>query len=299
MLYCGKDSDCAIFIDYFRFMKPPVLTQIGERTSRRSFQPKPLEESIRSRIQQMLDENIKGPFGNRCSFRLIERFDDQNKRYKLGTYGFIQGAQYFIVGMVKVAPMAFVDYGFLLEKIILELTEMGLGTCWLGGTFDRSEFAKAVHLEEGWLIPAITPVGYATANRSIGDSLIRFGAGSKKRKNWEELFFDQHPTSPLTESDAAGARHCLEAVRLAPSASNNQPWRVIRRDNYLDFYLERKPGYRKLFSAVDLQMVDMGIALCHFELQAKETGTIIAWKKRNENPQVFDWEYIISTVQPQ
>ncbi len=35
----------------------------------------------------------------------------------------------FIVGQALPGKQAFLDYGYLLEKIILELTSMKLGTC--------------------------------------------------------------------------------------------------------------------------------------------------------------------------
>ena len=64
-------------------------------------------------------------------------------------------------------------------------------------------------------------------------------------------------------------------VRLAPSASNRQPWRIIAGRSRKDFhfFLERTPGYNNnRFVKSDLQRVDMGIAMCHFELAMKESG---------------------------
>jgi len=59
-------------------------------------------------------------------------------------------------------------------------------------------------------------------------------------------------------------------VRLAPSAVNRQPWRMVVMDDVVHFYLQRAKslGGGKL----DMQKIDMGIALCHFELMAKELG---------------------------
>ena len=52
-------------------------------------------------------------------------------------------------------------------------------------------------------------------------------------------------------------------VRLAPSAVNRQPWRVVREGTDYHFYLKHDKGYVSSATG-DLQKVDMGIALCHF-----------------------------------
>ena len=60
-------------------------------------------------------------------------------------------------------------------------------------------------------------------------------------------------------------------MRLAPSAVNKQPWRVVVCDNKAHFYEKRSKGYISADNW-DIQKIDMGIALCHFELEAKECG---------------------------
>jgi len=243
---------------------------IHQRSSRRSYKPEALPDKIQDQINEIIVTIPTGPFGTDSSFRLIHKSMATDQKIKLGTYGFISGAQYFIVGKTIPGDEAFVDYGYRMEWIILQLTGLELGTCWLGGTFTRSEFASLVDLQENEVIPAITPVGHATVSRSIRDRLIRIGAGSKKRKPWPELFFNRDFEKPLDEITAGKYARALEMVRLAPSASNKQPWRVVKSDNAGHFYLQRRAGYIRMFPAIDLQRVDIGIAMCHFELSARE-----------------------------
>ena len=94
---------------------------------------------------------------------------------------------------------------------------------------------------------------------------------ANSRHPFESLFFDGDFQTPLTEAKAGALAHPLEMVRLAPSAVNHQPWRVVKVDNTLHFYLKRTLGYSSE-GRPDMQMVDMGIALCHFHLSAKEKG---------------------------
>lgn len=176
---------------------------------------------------------------------------------------------------------------------------MGLGTCWLGGTFNRGEFAKAISLKDGMVIPAITPVGFATDTRSLGDRMIRLTAGSKSRLRWEQLFFDKAPAVPLVLPSGDPVKKILDAVRVAPSASNNQPWRIVANGSEFRFYIDRKPGYRKAFSNIDLQMVDMGIAMAHFDLVARECNRKPEWKISEGTPPMNGWEYVISVFLPE
>ena len=96
----------------------------------------------------------------------------------------------------------------------------------------------------------------------------------------------------------------LEGVRMAPSASNKQPWRIVRRGRDWHFYLQRTKGYGKgsaifvMLRLADLQRVDLGIAMCHFELVAREHGLAGIWVARDPGLQLpgKDAEYVATWV---
>jgi len=83
------------------------------------------------------------------------------------------------------------------------------------------------YLKEDEVMPAVTPIGYAADKRSIRESMMRKGMKSDSRLPFEELFFHGSFQNPLNESDAGIWQLPLEMVRLAPSATNKQPWRVV------------------------------------------------------------------------
>ena len=87
-------------------------------------------------------------------------------------------------------------------------------------------------------------------------------------------------------------------MRLAPSASNKQPWRIVRLGDVFHFFLARDRAYGSLMPFADLQRIDMGIAMCHFQLAARELGLPGKW--HSEEPLVDEtptnYEYIISFV---
>jgi hypothetical protein len=143
-------------------------------------------------------------------------------------------------------------------------------------------------------MPAISPVGYPAQKRSLTDRAFRFMAKSDRRKAWAELFFDERPGNPLVKDKAGACAKALESVRIGPSASNRQPWRIVCEGQSCHFFLARTPGYDKLLGEIRLQEVDMGIALCHFDLAATELGIAGSWQHAKPGLDANMWEYVAS-----
>jgi nitroreductase len=256
-------------------------TLIDRRYSCRTYLEQPISPEDQEALEECMARSTRGPLGTPARFGLVAASsDDEGALKRLGTYGFIKGARGFIVGAVRKGPGDLEDYGYLLEEVILEATRIGLGTCWLGGTFTRSTFTSrfgGVGRDE--VIPAVVSTGYPGDD---GAERIRQREEGTRRFPPGELFFAGEPGVPLgAETD--GYDEALEAVRMAPSATNKQPWRIVRRGDDWHFYLFRTKGYGKgspwfkLLRIADLQRVDMGIAMCHFELVARQSGLDGGW----------------------
>lgn len=236
---------------------------IAARRSVRTFDGSPPGRDERARIERLLAGPHPVPFGNRVRFALL---DAAAGAARLGTYGVIRGARAFIAGAVTDGPGALEDLGFALERTVLELTLLGLGTCWLAGTFRRAGFAGRMALQPGEILPAVTPVGHAAARPSLIDAAFRVGAGSARRRDWATLF--------TVDREEAGAwAPCLEAVRLGPSATNGQPWRIAGEPVGPVFHL----GILAPAGGRSPRRLDAGIAMCHFALVAAERGLPGAW----------------------
>ncbi|ATW26546.1 nitroreductase [Candidatus Formimonas warabiya] len=257
--------------------KKPITEVIEKRISVRTYLEQPLTPDIKDRLQAAFS-SITGPFRVPVRFVLMESdlvLKEANVR--LGTYGVIKGASAYVAAAVKKADRNLEELGYTLEELILYAASLGLGTCWLGGTFKKSQFAQAVKLKNDEILPCVTPIGYPSSRKRILDSVMRFSAGSKNRKEWRELFFLHDFATPLTQEEAGKYAVPLEMLRLAPSASNKQPWRIVKDDHGYHFFLQHTKGYAEHL-AYDLQRVDMGIAMCHFALTAKETGMGGRWE---------------------
>lgn len=275
----------------------PITDVIKNRRSVRTYHDSKLPKEVKEKLQDYA-EGIKGPFGVGVHMKLIENEDMvKQKGGKIGTYGVIKGASCFVAGIISKEAGSLEELGYSMEKLLLYGEALGLGSCWLGGTFKRSQFAKTLELRDNQLIPAISPIGYPADKRTMLESIMRRVAGSDNRKLWSELFFEGHFDKALTELEAGSYKTVLEMVRLAPSASNKQPWRLVKQTYGYDFYLEHTKGYSKALG-FSIQRIDMGIAMCHFYMTAEELGIKGSWMQKPEkHTGVADREYIISWVE--
>jgi len=269
-----------------KMFRKPVIDVIRARSSWRTYSNTPLENATKTSLMEFIEDNNTGLFGSKIRFELL---DAHGNGKNLGTYGFITGAPHFIVGAIKDSPMNMEEFGYVLEKIILYATDMGLGTCWLGGTFTRGSFAETINLQEDEIIPAITPIGYTPSERRSIGKIMRWAAKAKKRKLWDELFYSTDFQTPIHQNDAGEYSTALEMVRLGPSASNKQPWRILLDGNRIHFFCQ---GH----DISVYQRLDMGIAMCHFDLTMKEQGSEGHWIKFKQDLEfkVEEKSYIVS-----
>lgn len=247
----------------------PVEGAIRNRYSVRNYLDKPVEQEKKELIADFV-KKLDNPFGKKISFYFLN-MDGIGTKEKLGTYGVIKGARQYIGATVKYEPYALFALGYEFEIMVLYLAHMGIGTCWLGGTFDREGFASAMDIEEGVLFPIISPYGYAAEKKHMKEVAMRTMIKADHRKNWDEVFFSKDFNRSLSQTEAGDFKFALEMVRLGPSASNKQPWRIIHDGDRCHFFQYKEPGYSKNFP-YDIQKIDMGIAAAHFDVAMKEKG---------------------------
>jgi len=262
----------------------PICEIIKRRHSVRNYENTGISKETKEKLQAYLDEinNSEGPFGGKVKIQLVQK-DDTDKAIKLGTYGVIKGANYYLAVAYKKSNYDLEDLGFLFEKVILYCTSLGLGTVWLGGTFNKGNFAKAMQLKEDEILEVVSPVGIEGGKKSI---LARmFGSNAFKRKDFAQIFFNENFDTSLTTEEAKEYNEVLEMVRLSPSAVNKQPWRILKKDNIYHIYSEGKS---------EISRIDIGICICHFYLSAKEKGLkgeikVLSGKEDNKYKYVASW----------
>lgn len=144
----------------------------------------------------------------------------------------------------------------------------------------------------------VIPIGYAKEKKSLIDKTMRFISKCDKRKQWNEIFYFRDFSCPLTKHYTLdGFEDMFENVRLAPSAVNKQPWRIVKSGDEFYFYVNEDKEEKKN-SVYDIKRIDMGIAMCHFELTCKEHGIKGSFKinEPNINGMPNNYKYIATWV---
>ncbi|GHT62693.1 nitroreductase [Bacteroidia bacterium] len=264
-----------------------IIETIQKRRSVRTYSGRPLSDEHVAQIEQFVNQT-QAPFGVKARIELI-RTHSGKESVKLGTYGWIKGACEYLALIYEEAPFAETAAAHLFEQVVLFCTSLGLGTCWLGGSFSRSDFKKQIRLKPNEKLKIVSPVGYPHSNRQsfIERVIVNAEKNHATRKPFGELFFDGDFNHPLTEAQAGIFAEPLEMVRLAPSANNKQEWRAVLENNILHFY---KMPY------IMFDSIDIGIALCHFELSCKELGLNGKYEVLENYPQHAKIVYVISWI---
>ncbi len=140
--------------------------------------------------------------------------------------------------------------GFLLQQIELYLSNNNLASCWLG----MAKPTKEVPMLKNGLEFVI---------------MLAFGASSELIHRKDVTEFKRKTLADI--SSIVDGEALLEPARLAPSASNFQPWFFSgNKDNIIvsrkKLNLLRAPLYGKM------NQIDIGIAICHLTLSIREQG---------------------------
>lgn len=258
---------------------------IRERKSVRTFNGTPLCQEDRERLVNYIS-TLDNPFGIPVTFRFLDA-----KECGLSS-PVIVGTDLYLAAKVERVPRYEIAYGYSFEKFCLYARSLGIGTVMLAATISRGAFEKAMEVKVNEVLPLASPVGYPAERRSVRENLMRKGIKADSRLPFEELFFDGSFENTLSVDRAGKFAEAFEMLRLAPSAGNKQPWRVVLNGDTVHFYEKKSLPASALG---DIQKVDIGIALSHFDLTLKESGLGGSFLSADPEFSVEDGiEYVIS-----
>lgn len=268
-----------------------IQDAIRARRSVRTFDGRPLSAAHRELITKHLAES-GNPFGVPVTIELLDA-----KAHGLSS-PVIVGEKAYLAGKVRRTEGFELAFGYTFEAVCLYARTLGLGTVMLAASLNRPAFEAAMQVGADEVLPCASPIGYPAEKMSLRETVMRKGAKSDRRLPFETLFFRGGFDRPLQEAEAGVFAEPLAMLRLAPSAVNRQPWRCVVTERRVDFYeLHSLPKSRPC----DLQKVDLGIALCHFDLTRQANGVEGAFVRRPpEAPADGKLEYVLSfEVKPQ
>lgn len=216
-------------------------------------------------------------------------FDDRTKAILEGAAGynqFLVGAPQYLVLLSEPHPLADINAGFLMEDLVLKLTDMNLDTCWLTFT-DSDQVKEAIGIETGLNVAAIVAFGYGvkTVKRPriniLSMSNIDIQAKRRytepKRSIYDMVFLNTWGNTRNLDDHIGFFDNMLwesfHAASLSPSYLNRQAYGFVIHDGNLSL-VSRPDAYN---TETDGNL-SLGIVLLHFTATAADWAGNLHWQ---------------------
>jgi nitroreductase len=250
---------------------PDVLAVMRRRVSTRSYTGRPVDLSL---IEQLLQSIAMADHLTAVPPRveLISGVERTHRvlSFVVGSYGLVLNVPHLLAGVLPgESDAARVDLGYVLEQAVLEATRLDLGTCWVTGSYHPQSAGDAVDLAPGEVAAAVCALGRPSETRlgRFHSRTVRRLAGSRRRKPLTEIVFSERWGDAWAPERADTALvSVLDHARIAPSATNRQPWRFIVRPDGVALALIRPSP------------IDAGIVMAHFALASAALGRPGRWR---------------------
>jgi nitroreductase len=164
-----------------------VFEAIQKRYSCRSYLEKEIPQDS---ILKILEAARLAPSASNIQPWYFIVVTDKEKRKKIAKSGrwasFVEQAPVVIVGCgdAKASPKWYkVDVSIAMEHMVLEATELGLGTCWIG-SFDEKLVKELLNIPGNYEVVALLSVGYASKGIDLEGRVLHL---VKSRKRIEEI----------------------------------------------------------------------------------------------------------------
>ena len=203
-----------------------------------------------------------------------------------GYNAFLVGAPQYLVLMSEKQDLMYLNAGYIMEDLMLKLTDMNLDSCWM--TFIGSDDVKnALGIASEMEVAAIIAFGYGkkTTRRLRLNLPSMFNVDAKaarhymepKRKIREMAFLDTWGNTDRLD-DYIGffddiLWEALYAASLSPSYLNRQAYGFLLHDGKISLVQRPDPYNRKIDGDLSL-----GIVLLHFSAVAENWAGRPDWK---------------------
>ncbi|WP_143315263.1 nitroreductase family protein [Clostridium sp. HBUAS56017] len=235
---------------------------ISIRTSRRKYEFKDIEVEKIDKIQSLI-EKVNKESG--LKFKFVEDASKVLNGFK-ASYGMLSGAK-SLIALAGDANMRDLqrNIGYYGELVVLECTSLGLGTCWVGGTYNKEACRRSINLQDNEELLCIIAVGYVNEEKSFKEKLV--AKINKKTQNFDEVLVEKDGEIP------SWVKSGIEASMLAPSAMNKRPIAFIYTQGKIKAFACRKNH--------NVEDIDLGISMAHFEIGAFKEGYKGEWQVVN------------------
>ena len=226
-----------------------------KRRSIRNYDLTPLDEHALTEISKYLSD-LKPLYENIQTEIKIISSDDVKRRM-------MKKAPHYLAVFSEAKDGYRTNVGFMLQQMDLIFSANGVGSCWQGIPKPKKEVLNSTDLKFVILMAFGKP----------NEPLHRSSVSEFKRKSLQEI------------TNIKGADELLEAVRIAPSATNSQTWFFTGDKNLIHAYFV-KPGFLGSVTKKYIP-INMGIAIYHLMVSAEHFGknpTIMFDEMAKKNP---------------
>jgi len=163
----------------------------------------------------------------------------------LKTYGMFFGVKNYIICTIdETTDLLYEKSGYYGEKLVLGLTEIGISTCFVGGTYDDKQLET-----EKRVISYLIPFGYELDQNTLRNKITKTVL---KRKLRDASYFMEGEFEKLP----LWLQNGIHSLIHAPSALNQQNYHLNDENDSLYIKTSRQSKYA---------WVDLGIAKYQFE----------------------------------
>lgn len=242
------------------------------RHSVRTFSPEPLDKHVINSLKAAITDVNTHEFGMR--FQLVTDSADAFGSFK-ASYGMFKNVRNYIAGVVDTSYANYtVRAGFFGMRLLMHAFNLGLGTCFVSGSFARQKVESLVRPGEKLLFliaigkesEAFRPTLMATIARKI----------SHRRPGLTPMDF-LDTTLSWDKICAAFPKLLigLEAVSFAPSAMNKQPVGILikKASNSYNPVEDSKKSNKKLAHSEDMSR--RYARLLHAEVASERVETTL------------------------
>lgn len=261
-----------------------LFDSIYKRKSIRKFSQEKLTVKTLDEIKAVIDSESRLYSDIGLQVHMVEEGEKVQKimRGIVGNFGKVLAPHYLVVtSQTKDGYME--NAGFVLEGVVLRLTCMGIATCWLGGHVNDDALRSTFEIQKEQASVVLVAFGHPQDK----DSLFRKDPDDAKRKKASEF---------VTGDMDDVWKKIMDTVRIAPSAANSQPWRFIVDKEAVHVYCAKPANFLLKHLLERINKLDVGIALKHIEIAAKQFTKNVEFKKLPIEQNVED-SYIISIIE--
>lgn len=232
------------------------LELLRKRHSVRAYSPEPIAVSLVNRLKSEITFVNSHEAGLNFTLCL-----DDNAPFKgfSRSYGMFRNADNYIAAIIDPSfDHAEERAGYFAQQLVIECTALGLGTCFVGGTFSRRNVNARLEVYEK--VPFVVTVGNPEEEKTTFVGRLTKTMAHRKQMSPREFYDGDEEEYTRALMSFPWLDKALEALACAPSALNRRPVRLKMIESNGHSAIIAYNVSQNQYSPVDLGIAKFNIA---------------------------------------